>query len=421
MADAATKALSDMVDKGDDDVVPAASFVAAPSGGGGLLGVARAASGSASSSSGGVAASPPPLSNNYAEKLYVRVGQPVEGCELEPFATLVLRNQQVGQEHSYKWSRTAASAFPCAYSRCKQNEGAMVASVPDSSVGSGSGHASLAATVRASAARNAAGAVASASPLQCLACLRSPAAGAVQSVFCSPRCLTKGWAEHAQYHARQALAATREKATSAAATSSSSSGGGDVLDKDATLFVGPLALATSDLTRLAAGTVGGAAASARGGNAKQQARGGSGSSSSASAAPSAGAAASVAVGASALALPVAEEWTLISTDRALTPGPLDVGHRFRLEVTARAGPDRTVSQVAETPPVLPRPAPCARRRFLLAPRAQPPQGLTLTDKEKWFSSARRNGLRDLTGGSALRIACWNVLAEIYASASMVRE
>jgi hypothetical protein len=50
-----------------------------------------------------------------SEKLYVRVGQPVEGCDLEPFATLVLRGQQVGgpgASLSFRWSRTVAPAFP---------------------------------------------------------------------------------------------------------------------------------------------------------------------------------------------------------------------------------------------------------------------------------------------------------------------
>ena len=78
------------------------------------------------------------FANTNTEKLYVRVGQPVQGCELAPFATLVNRGLLVGEgaELSFKWMRTVAPAFPCAYSRCKQNEAAMSMTSPDVAAGS---------------------------------------------------------------------------------------------------------------------------------------------------------------------------------------------------------------------------------------------------------------------------------------------
>ena len=372
-----------------------------------------------------------------SEKLYVRVGQPVEGCDLEPFATLVLRGQQVGgpgASLSFRWSRTTTPAFPCAYSRCKLNEAAM--SAPSSSESSAPGAKSLAAAVRTTLAeRRAAGAQGAALPLQCLTCLRAGSTTEVQSVFCSSACLSKGWKEHSQYHEKQAAAlraqgggsaaAAAASAAAAAAAAAAGGQGGDPLDKDDTLFQQPLALAAVDLQRgAAAATAAAAAATKAGGGAAKPKAGGS----AAASAPA------VTVGASVAFPPYSpEEWVVVSTERIFLPGALDVGHRLRLEVTARAAgsaaasatasaasSERAVVQVAETAPVLPRPPAATSRRFVLSPDVQPPPAITdRGEREAWYQRARRVGLRNEKGGTALRVCCWNILAEIYATASQV--
>ncbi len=378
------------------------------------------------------------------EKLYVRLGQPVEGCELEPFATLVLRGgQQVGGPGAaltFRWSRTTQPVFPCAFSRCKLNEAAL--SATSSAEASTPGVKSLAAAVRATAAeRRAAGAIGgSAPPLQCLTCLRNGSTGLVQSVFCSSACLAKGWKEHSQYHENQAATLTARGGPEAEVAAENAYNS-DPLDKDGTLFINPLELALKDMQRLPGGA-GAAAGAAPGAGA---AVGGAKKSGGASAAQTQGA---VAVGASVAFAPYApEEWAVVSTDRIFLPGSLDVGHRLRLEVTARppansggassgggaaggsssssAGGgsggqiERAVVQLAETAPVLPRPPDAPSRKFVLPPEIQPPPECTTpADKAAWRQRVRRSGMRGEVGGASLRVCCWNVLAEIYASSSV---
>ena len=115
----------------------------------------------------------------------------------------------------------------------------------------------------------------------------------------------------------------------------------------------------------------------------------------------------------------------MTTDKIFLPGALDVGHRLRLEVRASAAgtgqlSERVVTQVAETQPVLPRPPPATHRRYILAPDIAPPPSITdKGEREAWMQRARREGLRNELGGGALKVCCWNILAEIYASGQQV--
>jgi hypothetical protein len=403
--------------------------------------------------------SSPVASSSVSEKLYVRLQQPVEGCELEPFATVVNRTavgggaQEGNAGLTFLWSCTASPTFSCAFSRCKLNEAAMVAPSSDAAGrgaaagrGGGRGGRGGEGGGGAGGGGGGGGGGAPAAPsLQCLMCLRAGSVTTVQSVFCSQACLVKGWKEHARYHERQeALLAARgggaggagaaaAAAAAAAEEGALAEGAGaaaavaaaadvaallaappDPLDKDATLFLKPLALSGLDLKALPGGGGGVGRGGAGGGGAR--AAGGAGARAPATPPPP-----RVSVGASALAPPGPEEWRNVSRERVFHPGPLDIGHRLRLEVTARAGPgqgpERVITQTAETQPVLPQPPPASSRRFVLAPDVAPERPLGKEKMEAWVQTARREGLRAYVGGAALRVFCWNILAEIYASSA----
>jgi hypothetical protein len=235
--------LSDLVtDDGDGEGTPALG-VSGSLGGGGGGGLTSGAAGGAASApaNASLLASPPSaVGMGPSERLYVRAGQPIESCELEPFATLFVRGQAPMGESvpsagiTFRWSRSAASVLICAFSRCRANRAALgadtspaaraaataaAAAATAAAAGLPSSRAGTAAGARAGAssalgltatrgAASGAGVAASSSSsalggpftLQCLDCARG-AGGSTPlpfNVFCSARCLRRGWKEHAQ-------------------------------------------------------------------------------------------------------------------------------------------------------------------------------------------------------------------------------
>jgi CCR4-NOT transcription complex subunit 6 len=293
-------------------------------------------------------------------RLYVRLDQPVEGCGLEPYATLIQSGGGAVPDPdssilSYRWLRST-DGLACANAHCKRNERVVFGKA----------------------------AAPPAAPVQCMQCVAlahegsagrgappgfaPPSPTGLPSVFCSRTCMRWGWREHSQYHTRLRAVEDADEVhflrtlRAGAAATVPSGGGGRAAP------VGLTTLLPDD---------GSGGAPPREGS----------------------------------------SWEEIGTGKAIVPSASHVGRKLRLEVRATPGPGRAVSQACETPWVLPQPRPATRRRFLLAPGVGPPaSATTAAARGAWAQAVAGRGVRDVSGGpTALRLMNYNVLADLYAS------
>ena len=427
-------------------------------GNGGQNGLGGHVSSSGSGNDRGVGAMGMWSTSTSYDKLYVRVNQPVESCELEPYATVRLSHSGAGPSDlhpqlTYRWLRSV-DRLPCAFARCASNR-AMEVEQTDSASRARARDAMAAVSRRQHT-------------FQCVQCVkagRGHANGDLLSVFCSRRCVVRGWREHMQYHAalgdfknnntgslrpgedldevmwRQAHSVASEDLQTVSTPnpqnpSSGRGGGQSVHSKNAapTMTTSVVlrvpersnknsnsSTVTSSSGGGGGGGVGASSAALSGSTAALPSRrttgiqvSGSSDDAEIMTAPTSS---SFALGSGdADANNSSPGWTVVCDSKLFRPGPADVGHRLRLEVYARISEERGLRQFADTPFVLPRPPSTSPRKHVLAQDVQLLGRATEDELARVRRSIRLHGLRDEYGSpTALRILNYNILAEIYAS------
>jgi CCR4-NOT transcription complex subunit 6 len=384
------------------------------------------------------------------DKLYVRVNQPVESCELEPYATVRLSHgagpSDLHPQLSYRWMRSV-DRLPCAFARCSTNR------VMESDQGDS---ASRARAREAMSRRE--------HTFQCVQCVkagRGHTHGELLSVFCSRRCVVRGWREHMQYHAalgdfknnnasgslrpgeemddvlwRNAHSVAAEGIETINNPSNDTNTNGSRPSRNSGQSSAHSKTASSASTAMSVvlrvpdkSQTGGASSAAVSGSSSGPTRrttgiqvSGSSDDAEIMTAPSSS---SFSLGNSnntnvidpSNDLNVPQGWTVVCDTKQFRPGPSDVGHRLRLEVYARISEERGLRQFADTPFVLPRPPSTLPRRYMLSADIHPQlSSHSVEELARVRRSIRLHGLRDEYGSpTALRIVNYNILAEIYAS------
>lgn len=408
-------------------------------------------------------ANTPNASSTSKYRLYVRASQPIVGCEIDPSVSIVTYSGiNYSSSYNYRWLRSKKNDSFCAYSNCRK--GNVFSDHLDSfSFNSATSRKEkIFDKVQAHGiGENKSGCV------QCLECLkymtkffstRASSADADYSeyplnpTFCSSECFKRGYTTHAQYHKEveelldlrgvRAVDLAKEGKKKAPAASQnkqwprSSSWCPD--DPHTTHVDAPLSLSIGDsipyenaetalrpLGPVNQGQVLGFNELARLSRLTERCQ----TQSSATEEEDNNAPIDTDADAS---------WVVVSTEKKYIPTVFDVGHRLRLEVSARVtdiGTDgttltphlpqntnsevHTLHQHFETPGVLPNPAMPRARRYLVSPN------ILLHPANMFFRLGsgrpiRVQGVRDVVGHTALRILCWNTLAEIYATPSAFR-
>jgi len=301
-------------------------------------------------------------------RLWGRVAQPVEGCEIAPILSVQTEDGRVIRcdegDVTVRWFRSEGTAA-CAYANCPET-GPRNAELQ--SVGLG------------------------------------PSAGP-RGQFCSPDCFAKGWQGY--------VSAPRDRRTASA----DPAGLGALLAGGADPAGASPALA--DLVRTAATAApaapGASAASSSGRGATRTPPGGGGGDPSGwhalSSSERAFAASELARTAPVPPSSDTEGWSLVHEGTTFTPRAVDVLHSFRVDISATVAGGTPLSKTIASAPTKAFPEPPARRRWLTRhvdgpgrpPRASAP---VVSDR----------GSRD--SPTALRVVSFNVLAEIYCNASV---